>query len=129
MIQNQIKKWSRYFGISVYEYAICGNHLHFLIRGKNRLAIQNFFRVIAGHIAQNILRKYPISERERSEKAGNAPGEAKYQRKFWELLLFTRVLSSWGKEFRVVKRYIIQNTLEALNLIAYKPRSHSLNTT
>ena len=139
------KKFSRRFGVQIYRQAICGNHLHLLVRGTSREGLQNFFRVFAGHIAQQILGTAPISDLERSKARGGAPAfEAPYtkkapkpqsvsqkmpvlgckknQRKFWALLTYTRVIS-WGKEFSIVSRYITQNTLEALRLIAYKPRN------
>jgi hypothetical protein len=56
---------------------------------------------------------------------GGAPQKSqpckKNQRKFWDLLIYSRILS-WGREYKIVANYIFQNTLEALNLIAYKPR-------
>ena len=74
--QNQIqhigKKFSRRFGVRIYRQAICGNHLHLLIRGTNRKGLQNFFRVFAGHIAQKIIRSNPIAERERHRTRGGA---------------------------------------------------------
>ena len=124
-INEVIKKASERFDIKVYEKAICSNHIHLLIRGKTRVSLQNFFRVIAGHIAQKILYSFPVTEQERAAKnvAGGAPrGCKKNQRRFWELLVYTRMVT-WGKEFKTVAKYIIQNTLETLNLIAYQKRS------
>lgn len=131
LIEKTLKKASARFGVRVYEKAICGNHLHLLVYGKTRLGLQNFFRVVAGHIAQGILDKIPLTSRDLSI-AGGAPrkqlGHPKNQRKFWALLVYTRLMT-WGREFRVVQRYIIQNTLEALNIIAYRPRTaRGLNT-
>jgi REP element-mobilizing transposase RayT len=118
LIHAVIAKAARRFGVRVYRLAICGNHIHALIRGLTRIGIQNFFRVLAGHIAQGILRKHPLDPKKLSR-----PIQAckKNQRRFWDLLLFSRVLT-WGREFKTVANYILQNTLEALNIIAYKPR-------
>ncbi|AZZ35785.1 hypothetical protein CIK05_02865 [Bdellovibrio sp. qaytius] len=55
MINKVIKKAALRFRISVYEKAICGNHLHILVRGKTRFEIQNFFRVVKNYIVQNTL--------------------------------------------------------------------------
>ena len=157
------KKFSRRFGVRIYRQAICGNHLHLLLRGTTREGLQNFFRVFAGHIAQQILGTAPITELERSKiptqaSPGGAPifeelyrkkplnsrseklktqhkqtkkikekparGCKKNQRKFWALLTYTRVVS-WGKEFTTVAKYILQNTLEALRVIAYQPRKRN----
>ena len=148
LINHIGKKFSRRFGVQIYRQAICGNHLHLLVRGTHRVGLQNFFRVFAGHIAQQILGTAPISEAERSkvlraqmkQSRGGAPqfeapsqklvtfrrkkesnGCKKNQRKFWALLTYTRLMS-WGKEFTAVSDYILRNTLEALRLIAYQPR-------
>lgn len=126
-----IKKAARLFNIRVYEKAICGNHLHLLICGTRLAQIQNFFRVVSGHIAQEILRQFPITESERDKTAGGAPkrkkGCNKNQRKFWQLLIYSRIVT-WGKEFKTVTRYIVQNTLEALNLVAYQQRKTKYNS-
>lgn len=131
MISAVMRKSAARFCIKIYEHAICGNHLHLLVKGPNRESLQNFFRVLAGHTAQNILRDCPLPQ-----KAGGAPGLRdlqgqreekvrlgckKNQRKFWSYLLYSRVVS-WGREFKIVKRYVQRNTLEALQLIAYQPR-------
>lgn len=142
LIEKIFKKASISFDVRIYERAICGNHVHLLVRGKRREDLQNFFRVVAGHIAQQILKHHPFENdkqasstacpRIRSEaqkKGGGAlkrverpqKGHPKNRRKFWALLLYSRVVT-WGREYRTVLRYIIQNTLEALNIIAYQPR-------
>ena len=119
MILILIKKNSLKFHIKIYEYAIQGNHIHLLVKAQNREELQNFFRVIAGHIAQGILRECPIK---------GAPGGAsvkptgcqKNQRKFWSYLLYSRIVS-WGREFKIVLGYIQRNTLELLQVMAYQP--------
>lgn len=134
IIDTIVKKASRRFRISVYEKAICGNHLHLLVRGKTRFEIQNFFRVVAGHIAQQILELHPLRANEKPRARGGAPGikrntckHPKNQRRFWAALIYSRLLSGWGKEFRTVKKYIEQNTLEALGVIPYQIRKSRYN--
>ena len=141
LIRHVIRKFSKRFRVRVYRHAICGNHIHLLIKGDSRSSLQNFFRVVAGHIAQNILKEFPVTLSERKyadfmmkKKRGGASdntekiakkhaGCRKNQRQFWALLVYTRILT-WGREFKTVSRYILRNTLEALNLIAYKPRKN-----
>jgi len=120
MILHLIKKNSAQFRIKVYEYAIQGNHVHLLVKAQSREGLQNFFRVIAGHTAQQILKQYPLP------CAGGATqkrkGCKKNQRRFWSYLLYSRIVS-WGREFKRVMSYIQKNTLELLQIIAYEPRS------
>lgn len=121
MILKLIKKQARNFRIKVYEYAIQGNHMHLLVKAKTRIELQNFFRVVAGHTAQQILKDHPLKP-----SSGGAPthklGCAKNQRRFWSYLLYSRVVT-WGREFKTVVRYIQKNTLELLQIIAYEPRT------
>lgn len=146
LIYAILQKASKRFNISIYEKAVCGNHIHLLVRGKKRIDLQNFFRVVAGHIAQQILIQFPIRTNERLAVkllnrrslqgtapcgAGGAPAvreskckHPKNQYKFWQALVFSRLLSGWGREFRNVKKYIVQNTLEVLRIIPYQPRKH-----
>lgn len=119
LIGEVLTKACRKFGVTVYQKAICGTHIHLLIRGKTRTGIQNFFRVFAGHVAQGILRKYPLQK----NKAPQG-GCLKNQRRFWSFLTFSRLIT-WGREFRTVSRYVVQNVLEALNIIAYQPRKRA----
>ena len=148
LINHIGRKFSRRFGVQIYLQAICGNHLHLLLRGTSRVGLQNFFRVFAGHIAQQILGTAPITHVERCNIRGGAPisptaskaklrqhserattlhkapalkGCKKNQRKFWALLVYTRLLT-WGREYNTVAKYILQNTLEMLRLIAYQSR-------
>ena len=126
MIHSLLKKNSFKFRVKVYEIAIQGNHIHLLVKARDRLGIQNFFRVIAGHIAQRVLTECPLKV-----APGGAPpkstGCKKNQRKFWSYLLYSRIVS-WGREFKTVIKYIQRNTLELLQLMAYRPRSQSRST-
>ncbi len=132
MIEQTMRKAAYLFRVRIYNYAICGNHLHLFIKGNSRVDLQNFFRVLAGHTAQNILRENPLKPHEKEKRRilyeGGAPRKSgravpckKNRRKFWQLLLYSRIVG-WGREFRAVFRYVTQNTLEALGLIPYVQR-------
>lgn len=121
LIRRITLKSAKRFRVQVYEKAICSNHLHMLVRAKSRSDIQNFFRVLAGHIAQEILRQFPLSENERGGASKKFKGCKKNQRKFWTLLIYSRIVS-WGGDFLNVSSYIIQNTLEAMGIIPYQQR-------
>ena len=123
-IDRVIKKAAKKFDIKVYSKAICTNHVHLLIRGKYRTNIQNFFRVVAGHIAQEILRLNPLKPHEKPSRGNASSGEkrpSRYQRKFWAQLIYSKILS-WGRQFHAANAYLAQNILEALGLIPYKTR-------
>jgi REP element-mobilizing transposase RayT len=124
LVMAILRKAQKLYRIRVYQFSICGNHLHGLIIGRSRVELQNFYRVFAGHLAQNILFRNPLSHQERRRCEEAQTGCKKNKRTFWQLLIYTRIVS-WGREFSRVKNYIVQNDLEALNKIAYQPRQRS----
>lgn len=135
LIKKVLYRSANRFHIKIYQYAVAGNHLHLLVKSRSRISLQNFFRVFAGHTAQEILRLCPLaksSDGAQSKSSTSSKSKAilcesgktpclKNQRKFWGYLIYSRVLS-WGREFRTVAHYIIRNSLEALNIIAYRDR-------
>jgi REP element-mobilizing transposase RayT len=133
LIRAVLEKAARRFGVTVYNHAVAGNHLHVLVKGRSRLGLQNFFRVFAGHTAQQILKLCPLPKPRMGRGSGGGAHDApliidsgrqscaKNRRKFWGYLIYSRIVS-WGREFKTVLRYIDRNTLEALGLIAYEPR-------
>lgn len=118
---------ARRFRIRVYEKAIVSNHIHLVIRGRRRIDIQNFFRVFAGHTAQEILEEFPIGAKDRP-RSGGAPRvdnernkTREKENKFWETRVFTRIVS-WGRDYIYVIKYVIQNQMEADGLVPYRER-------
>ena len=146
LILSILRKNQQRFNVKVYTYAMAGNHLHLLIKGRTRVDIQNFFRVFASPTAQRILLECPLilkpggapqipgipqvpvnGSRQRSTKGCGDKvnkGCKKNQRRFWKFLIYSRVVT-WGREFKRVCEYIEKNVLEALHLIAYEPRTQN----
>ncbi len=115
VIEKVLSKAVKLYRIRIFKKSIAWNHIHLVILGKRRVDIQNFFRVVAGHIAQEILCKHPI----RKHEQGTAPREP--ESKYWQTRIYSRLVS-WGREFEAVKKYVLQNALEAIGAIPYKPR-------
>ena len=58
----------------------------------------------------------------RSEREKENHKENQAQRiKFWDLRPYSKIIE-WGREFRSVTRYFLQNTFEALGFVPYQPR-------
>jgi REP element-mobilizing transposase RayT len=104
-IYKLIYKHAEACEVKLYKYSNNGNHLHLAIRAKDHKLFKKFLRTIAGLIARHVLK---------AEK-GRAKG------KFWDALAFTRI-AEWGKSFQTLKRYILQNVLEAAGVIPYQSR-------
>src|SRR6266487_2591621 len=54
IIQRMLRRFSKRYGIRVYEFANAGNHVHLLLRTRCRLALQTFLRAFAGLTARLI---------------------------------------------------------------------------
>jgi REP element-mobilizing transposase RayT len=96
------------FGIKIHEYANGGNHLHILLRAKNREDYAAFIRTITGLIARCI---------------GNSQRGRRLKKKFWDARPFSRVVSYARQEFNAAKTYLLRNTLEAIGWIKYISRN------
>lgn len=121
LIEKVIGKAKKRFAIRVYEVAIASHHIHLLIKGHTRKDLQNFFRVVAGHIAQDLLRQFPILSREKVKPGGASEAREKVN-KFWQTRIYSQIVS-WGREYIHVKKYVFRNALQALGLIPYKSRA------
>ena len=132
LIHRVIAKAKKRFDIKVYEIGIASNHIHLAAKGKSRSNLQNFFRVVAGHIAQEILREFPIRPKEKSRGGAPTPASGgkktrEKENKFWQTRIYSRIVS-WGREWIAVKKYIVQNSLEALGLLPYRERKQKHNS-
>ncbi|MDZ4662771.1 MAG: transposase [Pseudomonadota bacterium] len=106
-IEKILSQQAKKFGVTIYEKANSGNHLHLLIRGKTRVGIQKFYISTTALIARLVT----------GAKKGKKFG------KFWDHIMYSRVLTSWKREFLGVKDYLLQNTLETLGLVPYRARN------
>jgi REP element-mobilizing transposase RayT len=108
-IKRLIEKYARRWNISLYKYSNNGNHLHILLRAKDRGGFQRFLRTVTGVVARLVLKA----------KRGARQGQ------FWDTLAFTRI-ADWGQSFKNAKAYVLQNILEAAGVVPYKNRKYKL---
>lgn len=86
-----VEQITQKYGVTLYEWANVGNHLHFVIRVTKRQLWSAFIRELTGRIA--------LAARSRG--------------KFWIYKPFTRVVHGWRQAFRQVKDYVTLNRHEA----------------
>ena len=98
-------------GIKIYEYANGGNHLHLLLRAKNREDYRVFIRTITGLIARTV---------------GKSKKGKPLKNKFWDARPFSRIVSFARQEFNAIKTYLLRNTLEAIGWMKYISRDSPL---
>jgi REP element-mobilizing transposase RayT len=106
-IRASMRSLARRHGVRVYEIANVGNHLHLLIRARERPAFQAFLRAFAGVAARLVT----------GARRGRPVG------KFWDHLAFSRLVR-WGRDFADVRVYVIRNEMEARGM-PHQPRGRS----
>jgi REP element-mobilizing transposase RayT len=105
-IETLVHNLGKECGVKVYRFANSGNHLHFIVLPSSREAFKKYVRAITGIIARLTL----------GVERGSAKGI-----KFWDAKPYTRIVE-WGREFKSVCDYVLQNTLEAIGFLPYRPR-------
>ena len=96
-IEGRIQDYAHRFGIRIFQYAICGDHIHFAIQIQNADYYKKFIRSLTGVVAREM-------------------GKG-----IWRLLPFTRI-ASWGANFRNLIAYIQKNHDETTLGRKYEPR-------
>jgi putative transposase len=107
LIRRVLKKYSAKFYIRVEQVSVQGDHIHLLLRTSKRSQFQNFFRVLAGQIAQRFQNEGLLT-------VTGTPAEAlpRAKRKLWRYRPFSRVVKGW-KAYQVAIRYVQLNEREA----------------
>lgn len=94
-IDALINKLSRKYFVQIQEYVNVGNHIHMKSKFKDVARFQNFLRVFAALVARK------VSGAKKTKKIG----------KFWDGLVFTRVLTSSFEDLGL-RGYFKANELE-----------------
>lgn len=108
-IVDIVQKHAKKNNIRLYSYSNAGNHLHILLRAKERIDYVRFIRTITGLIAR-VVNSYQ-----------------KLKEKFWDGRPFTRIVHFGKRDFEQVKRYLLRNTLETIGWVPYITRSTKLS--
>jgi REP element-mobilizing transposase RayT len=90
MVERTLKKLAQQFGVTIYRYAIVGNHIHILLKLSNRFTFAPFLRALAGTIALKVTG---------SNKLKALPD------KFWDFIPWSRVVE-WSKACQQAKAYV-----------------------
>lgn len=106
LINHLFKKYGNHFFIRIEQLSIQNDHIHCLIRAPKRRLYLNFFRVIAGQIAQRLqLVTYT------QDNSANTT-------RLWKHRPFSRVVRGLNA-YEVVRNYIQLNEKEASGIIRY----------
>lgn len=99
LVNRELNRAAKRYGIRIYRWANVGNHIHLLIRIGKISNWTPFIRHLTGRIAQG--------SRQLGVKIGT----------FWAYRPHTRILAGWGRAFRVVSDYVRLNQLEGDGMI------------
>ncbi len=126
-------RFSKRFGVKIYQQAINSNHIHLLLRITNRTLYTAFIKAVSGQIANHTmgLQSFKVFKSARVKKAAGdgskAAGEAKSVHQtpegFWQFRPFSRI-TNWGRDFKQCIGYLKQNILETFGFVNYKPRKN-----
>lgn len=130
-VNAQVEKTARKYGVTIYQYANVGNHLHILMKISRRSRWSAFIRELTGRIAQLVSEILEDFVANLGAKASNRLGKASdkaavrgtkkaklsVDESFWLHRPFTRVVRGWRKAFQIAKEYVQLNQLEADGMI------------
>lgn len=97
LLVKEIRSLEKRFSLKLYGLAVNHDHLHLVLKIKNRKNYVAFIRSFTSFVAKRL-------------------GKG-----IWALLPFTRV-AGWGKEFRLILRYLEKNRKETMGEVPYMPR-------
>ena len=115
MVTRIIRQYSKRFFVKVDQLSIQGDHIHILVRAPRRSKFHDFFRVVAGQIAQRfenegLLKAKVVTDTPKGPQKGTS---------LWRYRPFSRVVRGF-RAYKIVRDYIQLNEKEARGEISYK---------
>lgn len=136
--QNIIKKYARRFFVKVEQVSIQNDHIHMMIRTSRRSFFHNFFRVVAGQIAQQfekegllrlnqgighevkrngkVVLSIPIKA---TDAQKNKLNRVNKKQSLWKHRPFSHLVKGY-KAYKTVRDYIQLNEKEVTGTIPYR---------
>ncbi len=102
-VEAALNRQAALFGVTLHQSSTPGNHLHMLLSVRRRKDLGRFLRSLSGVLARILL------DAEKG-RAALRDGES-----FWDARPWSRIVA-FGRDFRGVKNYVSQNTVEALGI-------------
>jgi putative transposase len=122
LIHNIVDKYGKKFFVKIEQISVQGDHCHLLVRAKRRSKFHDFFRVVAGQIAQRLQLEGLLNPKVTDAPADLRAGPSRAVSKgtgLWKYRPFSRVVRGW-RCYKIVRDYIQLNELEALGKIPYR---------
>ena len=103
-VNEQVEEIAKKHGVTIYEWANVGNHIHFVLKLRSLKSWSAYIRELTGRLAL-LMKTTKLAPRDK---------------KFWRHRPFTRIVRSWKKPFRDAMEYVHLNWLEAERFISRK---------
>ena len=114
-VDRIVRSQAKACGIKIYHFINVGNHLHLVMKIKNRVLYARFIRAISGLIARLVTGR----ERAKAKIISSSKDSAIPTKfKFWQARPFSRVVS-WGREFNTITKYMNKNRFESEQIQKY----------
>jgi REP element-mobilizing transposase RayT len=110
-IQWLLASNAKKYGIKVYRCAIVSNHLHLVIRIRDRRSYRAFIRVFSGRVATQVMNSQSFQSFQRYLWVKFQSDTNEIQGKgqaFWQFRPWSRILY-WGRDFKQACRYVELN--------------------
>jgi len=120
LVHKIIKTYAKHFFVHIEQLSIQNDHCHLLVRTKRRSLFHNFFRVVAGQIAQ-IFEKEGLLLGVTDTHNTQLVRTVKKGTKLWLYRPFSRVIRGY-KAYLIVRDYTQLNEKEALGQIKYNSK-------
>lgn len=91
-----LEKFADQFEIQLFQKAVVSNHIHLLIKSKDRESYNRFIRAFSGSVSKTLKVK-------------------------WLYRPYSKTLT-WGRQFENARKYVVQNELEAFGVVPYGAR-------
>ena len=119
LILKIMRRYAKRFWVKVEQVSIQGDHCHLLIRAPRRAKYHDFFRVLAGQIAQQFEREGMLRPHPHTKVTDTPPPGWQRGTGLWRYRPFSRVVRGY-RAYRIVRDYIQLNECEALGRIPYR---------
>lgn len=120
LIHFILRKYAKHFWIKMDQLSIQSDHIHILIRAPRRGKYIDFFRVIAGQIAQRFEEEGLLSLSVTRHNVTDTPENVVTKKKLWKYRPFSRVVVGGFRALKMIWDYVQLNEKEALGKISYR---------
>lgn len=120
IVSQVIQRYGAKLAVKIEQISIQNDHVHLLLRSSRRSQFGNFFRTVAGQIAQRLEREGLLLAGSEESNVTDTPSKGREKGTgLWKHRPFSRVVRGW-RAYKIAKNYIQLNEQEARGRIPYR---------